>query len=213
MLLCGSRQWHESDGPRRRERQQGWCFCRAPGALDKETGATVVVPTTLRRDLLSHFRSASITPGLALVSHSRSRSAGNRYVKAWSRRQYTNKCCRAYWIDPRSSKERSKVCWSWITGQRTPPRRRCSPMTMNVGWRIAVLYLLWQVSPGKRVRRPEQVECTVHSVDDSMGRSNVALDAYDVGYRLWRECTIQKSFRGEEPYCLINHLVQTYILS
>ena len=76
-------------------------------------------------------------------------------------------------------------------------------MAMEVVWRSAVLYRMCQVSPGKLVCRPEQVESTVHSVDDSAGRSNVALGAYDVGSRLGRERTGQTSFGGEEP-CLFN---------
>ena len=53
------------------------------------------------------------------------------------------------------------------------------------------------------MNRPEEVECTVDSVDDSAGRSIVTLDAYDIAYRLGRECTIQTSFGGAEP-CLCN---------
>ncbi len=132
-----------------------------------------------------------------------SRSAGNRYVKAWSRRHYANKCCRDYWFDPQSPEARSKVCWFWVTGQGTPPTRSSSPMTTVVLWRTAVLYRLYQGSPGKQVRRLEQTEYTVHLVDDSAGRSNVAIDAYDVGCRLGRQCTIQSSFGDEEP-CLLN---------
>ncbi len=145
--------------------------------------------------------------GLTLVSRSRSRSAGIRYVKAWFRRHYTNRCCRAYWIDPRSPETRSKVFWSWINGQGTPPTRRCSPMKMGVVRRTVVLYRQCPGSLGKRVHWSEQVGCTMHSVDDSVGRSNVALDAYDVGYRLGRECTVRTSFGGEEP-CFLYFMIQ-----
>ncbi len=85
-MLSGSRQGHEMTAQRREKGNREWFSCRAPGALDEEKVVTVVVPYTLRRDLLSHLMSASITPELALVSGSRSRSAGRRYVKAWSRR-------------------------------------------------------------------------------------------------------------------------------
>ncbi len=181
----------------------GWCSCLAPGALDKEKGITVVVPKTLQRDLLSFFRNASITPKLAIVSLSRRKLAENKYFKACLRRHYTDKFCCAQWVDPRSPDARSKVCWSWITGKETPPTERCSPMTMSVVWRTAALYRLCRRSPGKPLRRPEQVECTLHSVDDSAGISNLALDVYDVGCSLGRECMIQKSLGGEEP-CLFN---------
>ncbi len=187
----------------------GGVFCRAPGALDTEAGVTFLVPF----DLLSHFSSTSITPRLALVSRSRSRSAGNRYVKAWSRRHYTNKCCRTYRVDPRSLDARSEFRWSWITGQGTVPTQRFSTMMMSVVWWTEVLHWLCRGSPGKRVRRPEQEECTVQSVDDSAGRSNMALGAYDFGCHLGREYSIQTSFRVRNIASLINHLAVIQILS
>ncbi len=86
-------------------------------------------------------------------------------------------------------------------------------MTIGVVWRTEVLYRLCRRSPGKRVCRLEQVECSVDSVDDSSGRSNVALDTCDVGCHLWSEFNIQASFGVRNLSCLINHLVLTFMLS
>ncbi len=59
------------------------------------------------------------------------------------------------------------------------------------------------VSPVDLFRRPERVGCTAHLVDDASGWIIGAPDAYDIGCRLRRQCTVRKSSETEEP-CLFD---------
>ena len=56
----------------------------------------------------------------------------------------------------------------------------------------------------QRVCRTEQDEYMVQSVDDSVGRSNEALDSYDVSCCIRREHTLQMIFLGMRNLAFFN---------
>ncbi len=126
----------------------------------------------------------------------------NKYVEAWSLGHFANKYRHDFWVDPRSPVARSKFNRSSITGKQLHrngvvsegDRRRLT----NGGTVLSV-----SASPGDIFRRPERVGCTAHSVDDAAGWIIGALDAYDIGCRLRRQCTVRESSVSEEP-CLFD---------
>ncbi len=57
-------------------------------------------------------------------------------------------------------------------------------------WRAAVVYWLRHKTPADRTRGPWLIDNMNHSVGETTGKSSVALNAYDISWRLGRECGV-----------------------